>query len=681
MSDYKILVNSYDDYTLAVEVGRLANNLEELKMKISNVKKENGNTEITFSDGHKINIKDGDTPTIDKNGFWIIGGQSTGVKARAELSFKELSPQEKLSIKGDKGDPLRWEDLTYEQKASLKGDKGDTGEASRVIESKVDNDGNTLITFNDKSTAKINRGPKGDKGDKGDKGNKGDTGEASRVLKTDYDSEGNTLITFNDQTTAKINRGKTGLKGDKGDSTTTSSITKSGLTTTVKFTDGKSMQIEDGMSVNVSSSKILDDGNTEITFSDGKKVIVKKGQDGSVKFDELTEEQKKSLQVDVVDDLTTGGSNKALSAEQGKNLLNIIAKYHPDVIPPKIMTAVIDQSNSNPLTCITYEDDAKMMEKGSPEWDDFFQSQLVLFKDGKEVRELEDSELNDLKPEDGDVMVRFPRKGLRIKTVGEKVYVSMTNKTNDPDFKYYAHSRGDSPRDAFYIGAYLGYEESGKLRSITNVEPVTNKGFISFRQLVHAVGDGYEISGFYQLTFLQAMYVLKYGNLDSQTAIGKGLTNNDNSIINTTGQTNSIGIDYGTQSSIERMRFQYLEDFWGNKFWLIDGIYSDEKYALFTTTDGFDDSNNNYLDTGEKGAGKSGYLSEVFGTSELGFVGKTFNGSSSSYYCDHYSVSSSRQMFFGGSNRSDTQAGAFNCILNFTERKSNVLISARLMFL
>ena len=115
-------------------------------------------------------------------------------------------------------------------KASLKGDKGDTGEASRVIESKVDNDGNTLITFNDKSTAKINRGPKGDKGDKGDtgdKGNKGDTGEASRVLKTDYDSEGNTLITFNDQTTAKINRGKTGLKGDKGDSTTTSSITKS----------------------------------------------------------------------------------------------------------------------------------------------------------------------------------------------------------------------------------------------------------------------------------------------------------------------------------------------------------------------------------------------------------------------------------------------------------------------
>lgn len=625
MSDYKILVNSYDDYTLAVEVGKLANNLEELKMKISNVKKENGNTEITFSDGHKINIKDGDTPTIDKNGFWIIGGQSTGVKARAEISFKELSPQEKLSIKGDKGDT-------------------------------------------------------GKKGEKGEKGEKGDTGEASRVLKTDYDSEGNTLITFNDKSTAKINRGKTGLKGDKGDSTTTSSITKSGLTTTVKFTDGKSMQIEDGMSVNVSSSKILDDGNTEITFSDGKKVIVKKGQDGSVKFDELTEEQKKSLQVDVVDDLTTGGSNKALSAEQGKNLLNIITKYHPDAIPPKIMTAVIDQSNSNPLTCITYEDDAKMMEKGSPEWDDFFQSQLVLFKDGKEVRELEDSELNDLKPEDGDVMVRFPRKGLRIETVGEKVYVSMTNKTNDPDFKYYAHSRGDSPRDAFYLGAYLGYEESGKLRSITNVEPVTNKVFDSFRQLGQAVGNGYEISGFYQLTFLQAMYVLKYGNLDSQTAIGKGLTDGGAGGTNTTGMTNSRGIDYGTQSFTERMRFQYLEDFWGNRFWAIDGIYSNSSCTLLTTTDKFDDSYNSYLDTGEKGTEKSGYLSQVFGTSELGFVGKTFNGSSSSYYCDNSSTRSGKNMFFGGGISSKTYSGAFNCMLSFTSRHHTQL-SARLMFL
>ena len=630
MSDYKILVNSYDDYTLAIEVGRLANNLEELKMKISNVKKDNGNTEITFSDGHKINIKDGDTPTIDKNGFWLIGGQSTGVKARAELSFKELSPQEKLSIKGDKGDPLKWDDLTYKQKASLKGETGDTGQASRVV-------------------------------------------------KTDYDSDGNTLVTFNDQTRVKINRGKKGDKGDKGDSTTTSSITKSGLTTTVKFTDGKSMQIQDGKDVNVSSYKILDDGNTEISFSDGKKAIVKKGQDGTVKFDELTEEQRKSLQVDVVDDLTTGGKDKALSAEQGKVLFNTIVKYHPDAAPPKVMTAVIDQANSNPLTCITYEDDAKMMEKGSAEWDDFFQSQLVLFKDGKEVRELEDGELNNLKPEDGDVMVRFPRKGLRIKTVGEKVYVSMTNAPNNPDFKYYAHSRGDQARDNFYLGAYLGFEESGKLRSITGKAPTGNKTIGAFRTIAQANGTGYEQLAFYQWTFLQAMYVLKYGNLDAQTALGKGNTSGGN-YDKATGETNGKGIDFGTSDTSTKVRFQWVEDFFGTKGVWCDG-WNTGSGKMWIGTDKFNNSNNGYKSY-EATKASWEFMKKIHGDSERGFLTKMGSGSDSTYFCDKQDQdpNSSQIAFVGGTAGVGSIAGAFyfSCY-GFSYSHSGV--GARLMFL
>ena len=632
MSDYKIIVNTYDDYSLEVEVGKLANNLEELKMKISNVKKENGISEITFSDGHKIKVKDGDTPTIDKNGFWLIGGQSTGVKARAELSFKELSPQEKLSIKGDKGDPLRWADLTYEQKASLKGKTGDTGEASKVV-------------------------------------------------KTDYDSEGNTLITFNDGTTSKINRGKTGEKGDKGDSTTTSSITKSGLTTTVKFTDGKSMKIEDGKSVKVESYRILDDGNTEISFSDGKKAIVKKGQDGTVKFDELTEEQVNMLKVEVVDDLKTGGKDKALSAEQGKKLFRLIERHHPP--KPLIMTAVIDQSNSNPLTCITYEDDAKMMEKGSPEWDDFFQSQLVLFKDGREVRELEDSELNGLSSSDGDVMVRFPRKGLRIKTVGEKVYVTMTNNTDDYDFKYYAHSRGTQRKDNFYLGAYLGYEESGKLRSITGKTPTGSKTIGDFRTIAQANGAGYEQLAFYQWTFLQAMYVLKYGNLDSQTALGKGNTSGSG-YNKTTGETNEKGIDFGSTDDQTKVRFQWIEDFFGTKRQWCDGWKSGGSSNALTSTNNFGNEAKGYSSYNIGFSGNTyGKANKVQGTSELGFLIKAGNGSETTYYCDYQDVNGGRQYFayVGGDAGLGGNAGAFYFRADNGASHSGSDIGARLMFL
>lgn len=524
--------------------------------------------------------------------------------------------------------------------------------------------GNTEVKFTDGKTAIIKKG------------------DDSKVVSSTYDSEGNTIITFNNGSPkVTVKRGKTGEKGDTGNPVNVSSITKSGTTNTVKFTDGKTMTVEDGKSVNVSSTRILDDGNTEITFTDGKKAIVKKGQDGTVKFDDLTEEQRKSLQVDVVDDLTSGGKDKALSAEQGKKLFNLIEKYHPP--KPLVMTAVIDQANSNPLTCITYEDDAKMMEKGSSEWDDFFKSQLVLFKDGKEVRELEDSELNNLKPEDGDVMVRFPRKGLRIKTVGEKVYVSMTNAPNNPDFKYYAHSRGDQARDNFYLGAYLGYEESGKLRSITGKAPTGDKTIGAFRTIAQANGAGYEQLAFYQWTFLQAMYVLKYGNLDSQTALGKGNTSGDN-YNKATGETNGNGIDFRATSDTTKVRFQWIEDFFGTKQQWCDGWKSGVSSNALTSTYNFNDEGTGYS---PHNIGFSEnvyqYAKKVQGTSELGFLIKANGASETTYFCDYQYVhgNSQRIAAVGGHAGYGADAGSFCFSAKYSASDSYGNIGARLMFL
>ena len=398
------------------------------------------------------------------------------------------------------------------------------------------------------------------------------------------------------------------------------------------------------------------------------------GKDGTVKFDDLTEEQVNMLKIPVVDDLVTGGSDKALSAEQGKKLLNTVAKYHS-----KVMTAVIDQANSNPLTCITYEDDAKMMEKGSPEWDDFFQSQLVLFKDGKQVRELEDSELSGLRPTDGDVMVRFPRKGLRIKTVGEKVYVSMTNAPNNPDFKYYAHSRGDEPRDAFYLGAYLGFEENGKLRSITGKAPTGSKTIGDFRTIAQANGTGYEQLAFYQWTFLQAMYVLKYGNLDSQTALGKGNTSGSD-YNKATGETNGKGIDFGSTDDKTKVRFQWVEDFYGTKYQWCDG-FKTESGKMWIGTDKF--SNNKTIYRSYEAYSETGYPKKIIGNTEQGFVIKERGGSSSTYYSDYQYINPSGSLFtrVGGRAGGGAVAGAFCFSANYSASYSSSSIGARLMFL
>ena len=276
MSDYKIRVDVASDYSLAVEAAKINGNLDDLKLKVSSVKKVNGKNIITFSDGSQAVINDGATPTINDDGYWIINGQSTGVKGRAEHNFNELTDKQKLSIKGEKGDPLTWPDLTPSQKEEIRGPRGFTG-------------------------------------------------PAAKVTNTSYDSYGNTVITFNDGTKATIKKGDKGDKGNTGNSVSVSSVTKSGLTNTVKFSDGKSMQVKDGESVTVSSSRFLTSGDTEVTFSDGSKAVIKKGVDGTVDWDKLTDEQRQSLVVPVVDDLTSGGSDKALSAEQGKEINTALA--------------------------------------------------------------------------------------------------------------------------------------------------------------------------------------------------------------------------------------------------------------------------------------------------------------------------------------------------------------------
>lgn len=388
------------------------------------------------------------------------------------------------------------------------------------------------------------------------------------------------------------------------------------------------------------------------------------------------------LEEDVNHRIVTDEEKERWNKKCGKDEVNnlIEERVKKDAIK-LVMTAVIDQSNSNPLTCVTYEDDAKTMEKGSAEWDKFFGTKLVLFKGGKEVRDLEDAELNNLNPEDGDIMVKFRRMGLNIKTVGDKVYVSMTDNPDDPNFKYYAHTRGTERREAFYLGAYLGYEESGKLRSIKDVVPTNSKTIGTFRTLAQANGKGYEQFAFYQLVFLQSMYILKYGNLDSQTAIGKGLTNGPN---RNTGTTNGKGIDFGSTNAKLQMRFQYLEDFYGNRSQFIDGVQSGGRSNIMTTTDNFNDKRKGY-NSYPLGFRRNinQYPDKVQGTSELGFIIKENRASQTTYFCDYQTVYRDQTgvPYFGGAVFEGTDAGAFYFCCDFTEDTVYVDVGSRLMFL
>ena len=424
----------------------------------------------------------------------------------------------------------------------------------------------------------------------------------------------------------------------------------------------------------------------------GTKLVYKVGSyptnvnDGTLAVDNQVKDQYKTTGF-TINNLTNGETyctDGAINTNEENRLSGSPQAY-------RVMTVVIDQSNSNPSTCITYADDATSMTAGSSAWDSFFGHYPCLLKNGVEVGRLNPNDFT--KFEDGtsaditsgnagDVMIAFPKLGYKISTSGDIVTVSMTDNPNAEGYCYLAHTRGTTVKDVFYLGAYKGYVTSSKLRSLSGKTPTVNTTIGNFRTQAQANGSGYDQSAFNQLIFRQCMYLLKYKNLNSQTAVGYGYANGNSASIST-GGTNAKGMDYGETTGKLQMKLFGLEDFWGNVWEFIDGIYSDSSRNILTATENFNDTGSGYTNQGASGfsSDTGGYMSKVQGTSEKGFVLKEASGSETTYYSDYALVYASRLACFGGYWNYGAYAGAFHFDVSLSASGSNSYISARLMYL
>ena len=359
----------------------------------------------------------------------------------------------------------------------------------------------------------------------------------------------------------------------------------------------------------------------------------------------------------------------------------------------KIWTVNIDQSNSNPLTCCTYADDAIGMTKGSSDWDDIFGYKPCIMKDGVVQGYLNPNDFTKYK--DGssapitdatyDVMIEFPRMGLNISTSGDVITVKITEAPNSGSFQYYAHKRGSTQKDYFYLGAYLATGSSNKIGSNSGLEPLADTTLTDFITYAHNRDTGYEIMGFYQWTYIQALYILKYGNLNSQVALGQGFVAGEFAL--TTGECNAKGMCYGNASSkTDRVKLFGLEDCWGNLTQLISGFYCDSNYNLLTTTDNFstDEDPNSWefinssgLDSDVTGL----YLSKAQGTNNGGFSPIICDGDPDTYYSDVATLFASCFPLVGGGYCIDDYAGIFYFNVELQSSLSGELGGSRLMFL
>lgn len=404
---------------------------------------------------------------------------------------------------------------------------------------------------------------------------------------------------------------------------------------------------------------------------------------------------------------------RGVAAYDHNSIIEHIRHLEGPVIGDGIYGVRIDTTNPNPERSVTYTDESAGFipmdgNNGNFSWGSWetpFRDLGIkpcVFKDGavnyylnpNNYNQKEDGTLSDITTgNDGDVMVEFQKIYWRFSQTGNYRYIQIS-KVPREGFVCLAHTRGEAEVDTIHIGAYHGCVINGKLRSLSGKTPTVNQTHATFRGYAQANGVGYEQLDFYQMLLTQILYVIFFKSLDGQTALGRGYTNT--SAATTTGNTDSKGMFWGSTNAAQQMKFCGIEDWYGNIVDWVDGVWSTANTAparkLWIATDSYEivpyvgtsqvDVNPRPENYNEYGTGFSanvdGYIRDIHGTNETGFVTTNNTGSETTGYCDYANLRAGCLGSFGGNWAAIGTAGPFRLALNVAPSIVYAAIGGRL---
>ena len=157
-----------------------------------------------------------------------------------------------------------------------------------------------------------------------------------------------------------------------------------------------------------------------------------------------------------------------------------------------------------------------------------------------------------------------------------------------------------------------------KARSIAGIYPSASATMSVFRESASKLGTDFSILD-YHYYVLQMLYLVEYADYDSQSVLGKGVTENDSAII--MGGTDSLGMKSGclVNDGKHSMIYRGIEDIYGNTTDFLDGINIKDYQAYinydFTTykSDVFDGNYKalGYVNKSLGAAGGGGFITKL----------------------------------------------------------------------
>ena len=242
----------------------------------------------------------------------------------------------------------------------------------------------------------------------------------------------------------------------------------------------------------------------------------------------------------VVNDLTTGGTTKALSAEQGKVLNASISDLSADlsnssVVGAEIYGAYWDKSATPTLTRLN-------LAKGAT---------VNLGVDAVyAINEFDTSSLfasfSNVTDSYGNVFVRIPRIYIKkVDTTGHKAwYASCRPFAGAYLPKCFWDFTNNKELDYVDVGAYNASSADGtKLDSKSGTYPLINKNIVQFRTMAQANGTGYQQLDIHVVDLLQTLFIIEQGTIQSQSKVA-GFT---------TGQYTATHLATATETAANRI--------------------------------------------------------------------------------------------------------------------------------
>lgn len=376
--------------------------------------------------------------------------------------------------------------------------------------------------------------------------------------------------------------------------------------------------------------------------------------------------------------------------------------------------AVIDTTNKDPNTAVTYDENTSDAIAGWDYWKDkpiFRDIRPCLVKDGavqyyirrndftaKIPNKDKGYDSDDRQPgdgnavltgADGDVMIEFPRGGYRLHYEGDKLHVEITSEQNKPNFCYGSHSLYKEGDCSFiYVGAYLGSLSNNILRSVSGTTPAHTISLIDFRKYairtaqVEGKTVEYQLVSFYSYTLFQACFIILYKSLDSQSSVGLGYVT-ENTEPAKSGGTNKIAFcgNNGNDGK-HQVKLMGVEDPWGNLYQWLGGMIFDSNRKVLQAYRNFNSTGSGYPVSENSGitSNITGTMKKAKGSNNCGFLptAKATTDATNIWYCDNMGVYAGYFPCIGGCYTDKNNAGLFNFNIGFRDDYSNLQIGSRL---